>query len=187
MSAPETNANGRIVFSCSGLVTPSIRLAALDFGCDTEPEAADLFLIRCSFYSELARTMRGGGTSDRSMKEDFATQPNAFKVLWLPWREPPALDAQDPTAYACILPSLTIFGQLQPHQEWAFLEAIKLAPELVPAHHTVVITLSETVVWQPRRVPAVCAPCIGQVRTWKRYACLPLSRAYAGAEPLHSI
>jgi hypothetical protein len=34
------------------LVTPSVRLAALDFACDTEPKAADLFLIRCSYYSE---------------------------------------------------------------------------------------------------------------------------------------
>ncbi len=125
------------------LVTPSIRLAALDFACDTEPDAADLFLIRCSFYSELARTMRGGGTCDEVTEGRFRNAAECIQAALDALKKAIMLDPRDPTAYASILPSLTIFGQLQPDQEWAFLEAIKLAPELVPAHHSIVIALSE--------------------------------------------
>ena len=125
------------------LVTPSVRLAALDFACDTEPEAADLFLTRCSFYSELAGTMRGGGTGDQVSRNRFRNAADCIQAAKADLNRATHLDGQDPTAYACVLPSLTIFGQLLRHQEWAFAEAIKLAPELVAAHHTIVITLSK--------------------------------------------
>jgi tetratricopeptide (TPR) repeat protein len=125
------------------LITPSVRLAALDFACDTEPKAADLFLIRCSYYSELAGTMRGGGTGDQVSRNRFRNAAECIQAAMADLDRATRLDAQDPTAYACVLPSLTIFGQLLRHQEWAFLEALKLAPELVAAHHAIVITLSK--------------------------------------------
>lgn len=125
------------------LVTPSVRRAALDFACDTEPDDAGLFLIRCSYYSELARTMRGGGTSDQVGEGRYRNAAECIQAALADLEKATRLDGEDPTAYACVLPSLTIFGQLQRYQESVFEQAVKLAPDLVPAYHSVTIALSE--------------------------------------------
>jgi tetratricopeptide (TPR) repeat protein len=125
------------------LVTPGIRLAALDFACDTEPEAADLFLIRCSFYSELAQITRGGGTCDRLTEGKLRNTAECIQAALADLEKAVKLDPDDPTAYACILPALTIFEQLQPYQQNVFQQAVKLAPDLVPAYFAIVNTLSK--------------------------------------------
>jgi len=80
----EANWNDRIFML--QLVVRSIRLAALNFACEAEPEAADLSLIRCAFYSDLAKTMRGSGTSDEVTKESFGNSAECIRQLWRPWR-----------------------------------------------------------------------------------------------------
>jgi tetratricopeptide (TPR) repeat protein len=128
------------------LVVPSVRLATLDFACEAEPEAADLFLIRCAFLSELAATMRGAGTAGKVGNERFRSAAECIKAALADLDKTAQLDAEDPTAHACILPSLTIFGHLMPRQQRAFQQATELAPDLVPAYRAIVTTLSER--WQ---------------------------------------
>ena len=125
------------------LVTSSIRLPVLDFACNTQPEAADLFLIRCSFFAELAKTMRGGGTCDEVGEGRFRNAAECVQASWDALLKAVQLDTQDPTAYASILPSLTIFGQTMPWQQHAFNRATELAPDLVPAYRSLVTSLSE--------------------------------------------
>jgi tetratricopeptide (TPR) repeat protein len=125
------------------LITPSIRLAALDFACDTEPESADLFLIRCSFYSELAQTTRGSGTCDRLTEGKLRNTAECIQAALADLEKATRLDPEDPTPYAAILPALTIFEQLQPHQQHAFQQAVRLAPDLVPAYFPIVNTLAK--------------------------------------------
>jgi tetratricopeptide (TPR) repeat protein len=126
-----------------GNVAPGIRLAALDLACDTEPEAAELFLIRCSFYSRLAWTVRGNRTVDKIAEGRFHSAADCIRAALTDLETATKLDADDPTAYACILPSLRIFGQLQPQYRLAFQQAVGLAPNLVPAYDEVVKSLAE--------------------------------------------
>jgi tetratricopeptide (TPR) repeat protein len=126
-----------------GLIVPSIRLAALDFACDAEPEAADLHLIRCAFFTGLAATMRGSKTTDKVPEGKFRSAAECIQAALLALEKAAQLDAQDPTAFAFILPSLTIFGQLQPHQQHAFRRATELVPDLVPAYYAIVFALSQ--------------------------------------------
>jgi tetratricopeptide (TPR) repeat protein len=130
-------------FFMLGLVVPSARLAALDFACEAEPEAADLFLIRCAFFCELAATMRGGGTCEQVGEERFRNAAECIRAALTDLDKATQLDGQDPTAYAYVLPSLTIFGQLLPRQQYAFQRATELAPDFVPAYRAIVTTLSE--------------------------------------------
>ncbi len=125
------------------LVAPGIRLAALNFACDTEPEAADLSLIRCAFYSDLAKTMRGSGTCDEVTKESFGNSAECIKAALAALEKCGKLDAQDPTAFAYILPCLTIFGTLERWQQYAFQQATALAPDLVPAYYAITTKLSK--------------------------------------------
>ena len=128
------------------LVVPSIRLAALDSACESEPEAADVFLLRCAFFSELATTMRGTGTSDKAGSDRFRNALERIKAALLDLDKTAQLDPQDPTAHAFVLPSLTIFGHLLERQQRAFQQATELAPDLVPAYRAIVTSLSER--WQ---------------------------------------
>ena len=125
-----------------GLVVPSIRLAALDLACEAEPEAADLFLIRCAFLSELAPTLRGSGAADQG-GERFRSAAECIRFALNDLDRAAQLDALDPTAHAYVLPSLTIFGHLASRQRRAFQQATELAPDLVPAYRALVNSLSE--------------------------------------------
>ena len=126
-----------------GLIVPSIPLAALDLACEAEPEAADLFLIRCAFLSELAPTMRGSGTADQAASERFRSAAECIKSALNDLDRAAQLDSLDPTAHAYVLPSLTIFGHLASRQRRAFQQATELAPDLVPAYRAIVNALSE--------------------------------------------
>jgi tetratricopeptide (TPR) repeat protein len=125
------------------LTVSSIRLPALDFACDTEPEAADLFLLRCAFFSGLALAMRGGGTCDQVTKVNFRNSAECIKAALAALEKAAKLDAQDPTAFAYILPCLSIFGTLDRWQHYAFQQATTLAPDLVHAYFTIVTRLSK--------------------------------------------
>jgi tetratricopeptide (TPR) repeat protein len=124
-------------------VTPGIRLAALDFACDTEQQAAELFLIRCSYYSQLAWTIRGHRTADKIAEGKFHSAAECIQAALTDLETAARLDPDDPTAYACILPSLRIFGQLDNQRRGAFQQAVRLAPNLVPAYDEIVKVLSE--------------------------------------------
>jgi hypothetical protein len=125
------------------LVVSSIRFAALDFACDTEPQAADLFLIRCAFFTDQASMARGSGTCDEVEEGRFRNAAENIKEALAALQKVELLDPEDPTAFTYILRSLTIFGQTLPHQHYAFQKATALAPDLVPAYRAIVNSLSE--------------------------------------------
>ncbi|MGD0730562.1 MAG: tetratricopeptide repeat protein, partial [Terracidiphilus sp.] len=125
------------------LVVPGIRFAALDFACDTEPQAADLFLLRCAFFKEQASRARGGGMADQVGEGRFRNAAENIEAALAALQKTEQLDAEDPTAFAYILGSLTIFGQTLSHQQYAFQKATELAPDLVPAYWSIVTSLSE--------------------------------------------
>jgi len=125
------------------LIVPETSIGTLDTACEAEPEAADLFLIRCAFYADLARKMRGARTVDRVGEERFRNSAECIQFALAALEKTCQLDPQDPTAYACILPVLSIFDQFAPLQQRVFQKATELAPDLVSAYRAMVNALSE--------------------------------------------
>lgn len=124
-------------------VAPGIRLEILNFACDLEPEAADLFLIRCVYFSSLALTNRGSGTCDQVAEGSMNQAAICIKKMLVDLEKVSQLDPEDPTPHVCALRPLNIFGQLGPMLQSTFHKAISLAPGLVPAHYRLVTTLSK--------------------------------------------
>jgi tetratricopeptide (TPR) repeat protein len=120
-----------------------IPLTALDFACETEPDAADLFLIRASFFSSLARKKRGGGTTDKVTEDSWHAAANCIKAALEALEKSTSLDPHDPTALVCVLPSLGIFCELLPKMRETFQRATQLAPNLTPAYEPVVTIQSK--------------------------------------------
>jgi tetratricopeptide (TPR) repeat protein len=125
------------VFLLSHVVS-SIRPAALDFAIDTEPGAADLQVISAALYAQMAAAMRGTGTCEKVTEEGWKKAGEAIQLGAETLNRVAQLDPGDPTAFACMLPALMIYGQTMPLMQRAFQQAIQIAPDLVPAHRSVV-------------------------------------------------
>jgi hypothetical protein len=123
-------------------VAPKASIDALNSKCAAEPEAADLFLIRCAHFCELAGTMRGAGTADQVGSARFQNSAACAKAAMADLTKNVQFDAEDPTAHALILKPLTIFTQTELMQK-AFQKATALAPDFVPVYRSMTNVLSE--------------------------------------------
>lgn len=123
-------------------VAPKASIDLLDSACASEPEAADLLVVRCAYYAELSKTMRGGGTSDQVGKVKFQNAAECVKAALADLEKSAQLDDQDPTCHTLILAPLSIFGQHKLQQR-SFEKATAIAPDLVPAHLEITTSLSE--------------------------------------------
>ncbi len=115
----------------------------LDFACETEPGTADLFLIRASFFSSLARKKRGGGTTDKVTEDSWRAAANCVEAALEALEKFTRLDPDDPTALVRVLPSLGIFCELLPKMRETFQRATQLAPDLAPAYLPVITIQSK--------------------------------------------
>ena len=128
------------------LIVPGIPPRALDFACEEEPEAADLLLLRCAHFSDLAITMRGVGSEEQVTEERFSEASRCIQHALKALDKAVQQDSQDPTGHACVLRPLAMFRELTPRLNHEFSQVVALAPDLVPAHRSVVTAFSET--WQ---------------------------------------
>lgn len=124
-------------------VAPSINLPALDFACDTEPSAADLFVIRSSFFSDLAWKRRGGGTADKISEDRWAASANCIQEALMSRDKAVRLDPEDPTAHVAVLQALGIFCQLWPEMRATFQRVTSLSSDVVMAHRPIVSILAK--------------------------------------------
>jgi hypothetical protein len=123
-------------------VAAKASIGDLDAACEAEPQAADVFLLRCAFYAELSCSMRGTGTCDEVTKERFQNSGECLKAALADLAKTTQLDKEDPTSYSLILHPLTIFSQHEMMKS-AFQSAIALAPDLVPAYRSITNALSK--------------------------------------------
>ena len=123
-------------------VAPKVSIDALDAACRSEPEAADLLVIRCAYYANLAATMRGTGTSDQVTAARYQNSAECVKAAMNDMGVSTKLDDKDPTAYTLVIRPLTIFSQVE-LQKQAFARATEIVPDLVPAHFAIISALSE--------------------------------------------
>jgi hypothetical protein len=123
-------------------VAPQASLDTLQAACAAEPEAADLLVIRCAHFAQLAKTMRGGGTCDQVGQARFLNSAECVKAALADMAKSTQMDAEDPTACTLLLAPLTIFSQ-HDLQRQAFDKATALAPGLAPAYFAVTNALTE--------------------------------------------
>lgn len=124
-------------------VVPSINLPALDFACDTEPNAADLFVIRSSFFADLAWQKRGSGTADKITEDRWAASANCIEEALRSRDKAVELDPGDPTAHVEVLQALGIFCQLWPEMRATFERVTSLSSDIVMAHRPIVSILAK--------------------------------------------
>lgn len=123
-------------------VAPKVSIDTLDTACSAEPEAADLLVIRCAYYCDLAQTMRGTGTADQVSAARFQNSAGCVKAAMNDMARSAQVDDKDPTACTLVIRPLTIFGQTELQQK-AFAKATAIAPDLVPAHFALISALSK--------------------------------------------
>lgn len=114
----------------------------LNAACEAEPEAADVFVLRCAYFAELSITMRGTGTANQVKAANMRSSAAAVQAAMASMAKSTQLDGQDPTAYALVLRPLSIFGQAE-LQKRAFDRATAIAPGLVAAHLALTTAHSE--------------------------------------------
>ena len=111
------------------LVVATIPLDVLETACAIEPDAADLAVVRCAYYSAQTLEYRCHNLEEVtsvSVRKAGDCIRAAMSSLELASR----LDPADPTAFACIMTALGIFPQLKPVMQHAFRQATAVAPEL---------------------------------------------------------
>jgi Arc/MetJ-type ribon-helix-helix transcriptional regulator len=111
-------------------IAPKVSIDALEIACTAEPDAVDLLLTRCAYYAELAKTMRGTGTSDQVGSARFQNAAACVRASLTDMTRSTQIDSEDPTAYTLVLKPLTIFSQTELQQK-AFAKATAIAPGFV--------------------------------------------------------
>ncbi len=109
------------------LVAATIPLDVLETACAIEPDAADLAVVRCAFYSAQAIAHR---CAEQVSPAGVRKAGDCIRTAMTSLETATQLDPADPTPFACIMSALGIFPQLEPVMQHAFDHAIAIAPEL---------------------------------------------------------
>ncbi len=124
-------------------VVPQCRLNVLDQACEVEPQKADVYLLRCAFFANLASETRGTKVVEQTSDRHFLDAAHCITDALRDSHRAIALDRDDPTPYSLVMRPLTIFADLHPRLEEAYRLAVKLAPEFVQPHFSMVTATSE--------------------------------------------
>jgi hypothetical protein len=111
------------------LVAAAIPLDVLETACAIEPDAADLAIVRCAYYSALTLEYHSAGAQEVS-PASVRKAGDFIRAAMTSLETAAQLDPADPTPFACIMGALGIFPQLQPVMQHAFDHATAIAPEL---------------------------------------------------------
>lgn len=111
------------------LVVSGIPLDVLETACAIEPDAADLAVVRCAYYS-LQTVGHRFGNFDEASALTVRKAADSIRAAMASLETAADLDPADPTAFACIMQALAAFDKLKPVMQHAFHHAIAIAPEL---------------------------------------------------------
>jgi hypothetical protein len=98
-------------------VAPHASIDLLNASCEAEPESPDLLVLRCAYYSELSKTLRGSGTANQVDEARYRNAAASVQAAMTDMAKSTQLDAQDPTAFTLMLKPLTIFNQTESHRK----------------------------------------------------------------------
>ena len=120
------------------LVAPHIRLDALLTARAAEPKAADLLFLLGAYHFDQIAQSRGARAAEQTSGEQFASADQHLNRMMDCLREIYTLDSADPTPHVFAVRGLVIFSENVALLKQEYAEAIRRAPDCVPAHFTMV-------------------------------------------------
>jgi hypothetical protein len=120
------------------VVAPAIPPGSLDAACAAEPSATDLFLMRGCHWFDLVWKSRGTKTADHTTQDQFNSANEYLQVAMSDLRQASELDPADPVPYVFAMRGLQIFSEYEQVVKNAYQAAIRLVPDFLPAHWTMV-------------------------------------------------
>ena len=125
------------------LVAPRVRLDALLAACAAEPKAAGLQLLLGAYYFHQLGQSRGTRTAEQTSEEQFDDAGRQLQRMMDALHKVPPLDPDDPTPHVFAVRGLVVFSDYEHVLKQEYAEAVRLAPDCVPAHFTMVNARSQ--------------------------------------------
>lgn len=120
------------------LVAPQVRPDALLAACAAEPKAADLLLLQGAYHFDQVGQSRGTHVAEHTSEEQFVSADQHLNRMVNCLRELYALDSFDPTPHVFAIRGLVIFSENEALLKQEYAEAVRIAPDCVPAHTAMV-------------------------------------------------
>ena len=125
------------------LLAPSLPIDALTAASDAEPNAADLLLLLGAYYFQRVGQSRGTKTAELTTGEQFGGAEIHLQNMMECLLRVYELDRDDPTPHIFALRGLVVFTEHHSAVKQEYAEAIRLAPDCVPAHFAMVNARSQ--------------------------------------------
>ena len=125
------------------LLAPFILSPSLETALASEPNAADLMLLRGVLYFDLLSKARGVKTADKVTEQQVQSAAQHIKTTVADLRRAMQLNPQDPTPYVFTMRSLQVFSEHQQYAQETYQKAVQLVPDFLPAHWARINSRSE--------------------------------------------
>ncbi len=119
-------------------VSSFLRHDALAAASAAEPEAADLFLLLGAHFLDNAGRSRGTRTADQTSAEQFGTAEMHITSMMNALVKACALQPDDPTPHVFAIRGLIVSSGSADYVKQEYREAIRAAPDCVPAHYAMI-------------------------------------------------
>jgi hypothetical protein len=116
------------------LVVPNCLRSALDAACASEPNAADVFLLRGAHLTYLAWKGRGSHVAEKTPQANFESAASNVQAALPDLKKAMSLDPDDPVPYVFAMNALRIFSAGDEQLAKAYARAAYLAPDFLQAH-----------------------------------------------------
>jgi tetratricopeptide (TPR) repeat protein len=125
------------------LVAPSCLHNALNAACASEPNAADLFLLRGAYLTHLAWKGRGAHIARKTPEINIATAASNVQAALPDLKKAISLAPDDPVPYVFAMNAMRIFNADHEQLAKAYGKAISLAPDFLQAHWSMITAKSK--------------------------------------------
>ena len=118
------------------LVAPSVQIDALTAASAAEPNAADLMLLLGVYYCDMVGQSRGARVAEQTSEEQFNDAHLQIQRMMEHLLKVYSLDPDDPTPHVSAMRGLVVFTPYQDTLKQEYAAAIRIAPDCLPAHYT---------------------------------------------------
>jgi tetratricopeptide (TPR) repeat protein len=115
----------------------------LDQFVEAEPDSADVYLMRGAYSSRKAWMERGSDTSDNVSDEQWAAAEKQVETAISDLEKAAELQPNDPTPKVYLLRTGLMFSKTHNLVDQSYSEAVKIAPDLVIAHASMISAKSK--------------------------------------------
>lgn len=125
------------------LLTPFVQIDTLIAASNAEPHAADLLLLIGTYYSQMVWQSRGAKQAQFTSDEEFRGAEVHIQNMMDCLPRVYLLEPNDPTPHVFASRGLRVFSQYEDLVQQEYAEAIRIAPDCLPAHFAMVSSRSK--------------------------------------------